>query len=196
LELPGELVRTLGVVPSYYLRYFYAHDEVVAEQRATGSRAARVAEIEQELLTLYADPTLDEKPALLMERGGAYYSEAAVQLTASLLGSGDAESRQVVNLRNDGTLPFLPDDAVIEVPATVDRSGVRAVELAPLDPLYAGLVAHVTAYEHLALDAAIRGGYDRVFRTLLAHPLVGQADTAHGLADRLIAHNRHHLPWA
>ncbi len=196
LELPVEVVRGLGVVPSYYLRYYYAHDEVVAEQRAGGSRAARVAEIEQELLTLYADPALDEKPALLMERGGAYYSEAAVQLTASLLGSGGAATRQVVNLRNDGTLPFLPDDAVIEVPATVDRAGVRAVEIAPLAPLYAGLVAHVTAYEHLALDAAIRGGYDRVFQTLLAHPLVGQIDLAHGLADRLIAHNRQYLPWA
>jgi 6-phospho-beta-glucosidase len=102
----------------------------------------------------------------------------------------------VVNLRNDGTLPFLPDDAVVEVPATVDRSGVQAVPVAPLDPLYAGLVAAVTAYEHLALDAAVRGGYDRVFEALLAHPLVGQADVAHGLADRLIAHNRDHLPWA
>jgi 6-phospho-beta-glucosidase len=196
LELPVELVRTLGVVPSYYLRYFYAHDEVVAEQRASGSRAARVAEIERELLDLYADPTLDEKPDLLMERGGAYYSEAAVQLTASLLGSGGAGRPQVVNLRNDGTLPFLPDDAVVEVPATVDGSGVRAEAVTPLDPLYAGLVAAVTAYEHLALDAAIRGGYDRVFEALLAHPLVGQVDRAHGLAERLIAHNRDHLPWA
>jgi 6-phospho-beta-glucosidase len=196
LELPADLVRTLGVVPSYYLRYFYAHDEVVAQQRASGSRAARVAEIERELLDLYADPALDEKPDLLMERGGAFYSEAAVQLTASLLGSAGAGSPQVVNLRNDGTLPFLPDDAVVEVPATVDRSGVQAVPVAPLDPLYAGLVAAVTAYEHLALDAAVRGGYDRVFEALLAHPLVGQADVAHGLADRLIAHNRDHLPWA
>jgi 6-phospho-beta-glucosidase len=196
LELPVELVRTLGVVPSYYLRYFYAHDEVVAEQRVSESRAARVAEIERELLDLYADPALNEKPDLLMERGGAYYSEAAVQLTASLLGSGGAGSPQVVNLRNDGTLPFLPDDAVVEVPATVDRSGVRAAPVAPLAPLYAGLVAAVTAYEHLALDAALRGGYDRVFEALLAHPLVGQVDRAHGLAYRLIAHNRDHLPWA
>jgi 6-phospho-beta-glucosidase len=196
LELPVELLGTLGVVPSYYLRYFYAHDEVVAEQRAAESRAARVAEIERELLTMYADPALDEKPALLMERGGAFYSEAAVQLAASLVGSAHGGGPQVVNLRNDGTLPFLPDDAVIEVPATVDGSGVRAVPVAPLGPLYAGLVAAVTAYEHLALDAAVRGGYDRVFQALLAHPLVGQADLAHGLADRLIAHNRPHLPWA
>jgi 6-phospho-beta-glucosidase len=196
LELPLELVRTLGVVPSYYLRYFYAHDEVVAELRTSKPRAAEVAEIERQLLEMYADPALDEKPDLLMQRGGAYYSEAAVQLTAALLGRPEGPSTQVVDLRNDGTLPFLPDDAVIEVPATVDGSGVQALPMPPLDPLYAGLVAAVTSYEHLALDAALRGGYDRVFEALLAHPLVGQADLAHGLADRLIAHNRDHLPWA
>jgi 6-phospho-beta-glucosidase len=196
LELPVELLHTLGVVPSYYLRYFYAHDEVVAELRGSEARAAQVAEIEQQLLEMYADPTLDEKPELLTQRGGAFYSEAAVQLAAALLGSQDGASTQVVNLRNDGTLPFLPDDAVIEVPAAVDGTGVRARPVAPLEPLYAGLVAAVTAYEDLALDAALRGGYDRVFKALLAHPLVGQVDLAHGLADRLVAHNRDHLGWA
>jgi 6-phospho-beta-glucosidase len=196
LELPVDLLHTLGVVPSYYLRYFYAHDEVVAELRSSEPRAARVAEIEQQLLELYADPALDEKPELLTRRGGAFYSEAAVQLAAALLGRPQGPSTQVVNLRNDGTLPFLPEDAVIEVPATVDGTGVRALPVSPLEPLYAGLVAAVTAYEHLALDAALRGGADRVFRALLAHPLVGQVDLAHGLADRLIAHNRDHLTWA
>ena len=196
LELPLGLLHTLGVVPSYYLRYFYAHDEVVAELRTSEARAARVAAIEQELLEMYADPTLDEKPDLLMQRGGAYYSEAAVQLTGALLGRQDGPSTQVVNLRNEGTLPFLPDDAVIEVPATVDGSGVHALPVPALEPLYAGLVAAVTSYEHLALDAALCGGYDRVFEALLAHPLVGQVDLAHGLTDRLLAHNRDHLGWA
>src|SRR5690349_15307782 len=195
LGLPASLVRSLGVVPSYYLRYFYAHDEVVREQRSAPSRAAEVAEIERRLLELYADPTLDEKPELLGQRGGAFYSEAAVQLAAALLGDG-AGSTHVVNLRNDGTLPFLPDDAVIEVPASVSHAGVTAAPLDPLEPLYAGLVAHVTAYEHLALDAALHGGRQRVFEALLAHPLVGQVDRADGLTDRLIAHNREHLPWA
>jgi 6-phospho-beta-glucosidase len=190
----GQL-RALGVVPSYYLRYFYAHDEVVRELQAAPSRAAEVAEIERRLLELYADPTLDEKPELLGQRGGAFYSEAAVQLAAALLGGGPA-STHVVNLRNDGTFPFLPDDAVIEVPASVSGAGVTAVPLDPLEPLYAGLVAHVTAYEHLALEAALHGGRQRVFEALLAHPLVGQVDKADGLTDRLIAHNREHLPWA
>jgi 6-phospho-beta-glucosidase len=193
--LSADQLQALGVVPSYYLRYFYAHDEVVREQRAAPSRAAEVAEIEKQLLELYADPALDEKPELLARRGGAFYSEAAVQLAAALLGDGPS-STHVVNLRNDGTFPFLPDDAVIEVPASVARSGVTAAPLAPLEPLYAGLVAHVTAYEHLALDAALHGGRQRVFEALLAHPLVGQVDRADGLTDRLIAHNREHLPWA
>jgi 6-phospho-beta-glucosidase len=193
--LPVEVLRSLGVAPSYYLRYFYAHDAVVQEQLAAPSRAAEVAEIERQLLELYADPDLDTKPELLGRRGGAYYSEAAVQLAAALLGDGPP-ARHVVNLRNDGTFPFLADDAVIEVPAHVDRSGPRAVELAPLEPLYAGLVAHVTAYEHLALAAAVHGGRQRVVDALLAHPLIGQVDLAEQLTDRLVAHNQEYLPWA
>ena len=193
--LPRRLLELTGTVPSYYLRYFYAHDAVVREQLASTSRAAEVAEIERRLLELYADPALDEKPELLAQRGGAFYSEAAVQLAAALLGDVTA-STHVVNLRNDGTLPFLPDDAVIEVPASVDRSGVRALPVGPLEPLYAGLVGHVTAYENLALEAARRGGRKRVVDALLAHPLVGQVELADGLADRLLAHNREHLSWA
>ncbi|MFC9828127.1 6-phospho-beta-glucosidase [Streptomyces albogriseolus] len=195
LRLPLPLLTTLGVIPSYYLRYFYAHDEVVRETRTKPSRAAEVARMEKELLTLYADPALDEKPALLAKRGGAYYSEAAVDLAAALL--RDAGSRhQVVNTLNNGTLPFLPDDAVIEVPAAVTTKGAVPLPVAPVNPLFAGLMANVTAYEDLALEAALHGGRDRVFRALLAHPLIGQYEYADRLTDDLIAHNREHLTWA
>ncbi|AUY49495.1 6-phospho-beta-glucosidase [Streptomyces sp. CB01881] len=196
LRLPQHVIERLGVVPSYYLRYFYQHDVVVEELKAKGSRAAEVAEIERQLLEMYADPALDTKPELLGKRGGAFYSEAAVQLIAALLGTDGRTSVQVVNTRNDGVLPFLPDDAVIEVPAEVDAAGVRPLPQRPVEPLYAGLIAAVTAYEHLALDAALHGGRDRVFDALLAHPLVGQIELADRLTDRLLAHNREHLAWA
>ncbi|MEU9300243.1 6-phospho-beta-glucosidase [Streptomyces sp. NPDC048269] len=195
IRLPRAVLDRLGVVPSYYLRYFYAHDEVVRELATKPSRAAEVAAMERELLALYADPALDEKPALLARRGGAFYSEAAVDLAASLLGGG-GPAVQVVNTLNEGTLPFLADDAVIEVQARVDGSGPVPLAVPPLDPLYAGLISHVTAYEDLALDAALRGGSERVFRALLAHPLIGQSELAEGLTDRLLAHNKEHLPWA
>jgi 6-phospho-beta-glucosidase len=192
--LPAELVQRLGVVPSYYLHYFYEHDAVVEQQRQTKSRAQEVAEIEAELLRLYADESLAERPELLQRRGGAGYSEAAVELLAGLLGSA-GEGRHVVNLRNRGALPFLPDDAVVEVPARIAPNHVEPVVLPQLDAVARGLVAHVSAYEELALDAALRGGRQRVFRALLAHPLVGQHHVADELADKLLAANRDYLPW-
>jgi 6-phospho-beta-glucosidase len=191
--LPASLIHGLGVVPSYYLRYYYAHDIVVMEQKQEPSRAEKVAEIESTLLGMYADESLDTKPELLEQRGGAYYSEAAVQLVASL--TADRGDVQVVNLRNNGTFSFLPDQAVIEVPATVGAAGPKAVDLAPLDPLFAGLVAHVSAYEELAIDAALRGGRDRVFKALLAHPLIGQVEPAERLTDLLLDVNSAHLRW-
>jgi 6-phospho-beta-glucosidase len=192
--LPAEVTRQLGAVPSYYLRYFWAHDSVVAEERTRPTRAQDVARLERELLDLYADPALDTKPALLGQRGGAFYSEAAVALLASL--TGDRGDTQVVNVRNDGTLPFLPDEAVIEVPAVIGAKGPLPEPVTPVSPLLRGLIAHVSGYEELAVDTALRGGRDRVARTLLAHPLVGHWDLAGQLADRLIAENAEFLPWA
>ncbi|MEU7893052.1 6-phospho-beta-glucosidase [Nonomuraea sp. NPDC049152] len=193
IGLPVELVRRLGVVPSYYLRYFYAHDLVVEEQRSKPSRAAEVAAMETELLRLYADPAVDTKPELLERRGGAFYSEAAVALISSLL--GDRCDAQVVNVRNAGTLPFLPDEAVIEVPATIGAAGAVPLPVPAVEPLYAGLIANVSAYESLALDAALRGGEERVRNALLAHPLIGQEAVAGELTRLLLEANRAHLPW-
>ncbi|OSP43967.1 6-phospho-beta-glucosidase [Streptomyces sp. 13-12-16] len=195
LRLPRPLLDRLGVIPSYYLRYFYAHDEVVREQRTKPSRAAEVADMERRLLALYADPALDGKPALLAQRGGAYYSEAAVDLAAALL-RGAGSPHQVVNTLNNGTLPFLPDDAVIEVPAAVGPKGAAPLPVPSVEPLFAGLMADVTAYEDLALEAALHGSRNRVFRALLAHPLIGQYEYADRLTDDLVAHNREHLAWA
>ena len=193
--LPAELVRRLGTVPSYYLHYFYDHDELVEHGKTHESRAEEVAQLERELLELYADESLTAKPELLSRRGGAYYSEAAVELLASLLGAS-ANPRHVVNVRNRGALPFLADDAVVEVPARVGGGAVEALPAPALGPLERGLVAHVSAYEELALDAALHGGRERVFRALLSHPLIAQRDTAERLADAMIAANRSYLAWA
>ena len=194
VRLPPTLLTLLGMVPSYYLRYFYAHEEVLRGQLGVPTRAEEVMEVEETLLKLYADPSVNTKPEALKKRGGAFYSEAAVDLIASL--TGDRGDVQVVNLRNDGALPFLPDDHTIEVPATVDAAGVHALPIDPLPDDLAGLIGRTAGYERLALDAAVNGGRDRVLRAMLAHPLVGQYDRAEKLTDLLLADNRKHLEWA
>ena len=189
---PAELFVALGALPSYYLRYYYATAEVLAGQRGGHSRAQDVAAIEQELLALYADPTLDRKPALLEKRGGAYYSEAAAALMESLAsGTGDV---QVVNARNDGALPDLPVDWVVEVPARIDRSGANPVALAPLAPELRGLVEAVKAYEQLAVEAAVTGSRRVALRALLANPLVPGFASATGLLEAILDANAQYLP--
>jgi len=181
---PLSLLEELGAIPSYYLHYFYAHDRVLAEQRDGVPRAQTVAEIERELLELYRDPALTEKPALLEQRGGAFYSEAAVGLVASLTG-GDGAVHEV-DLRNGGTLAGLQDDDVVEVPARVTREGPEPLPQAPLAPELLGLVQHVAAYERLAAEAAVTRDPRTARMALLAHPLIGQLEQVDALVESLL----------
>src|SRR5689334_7375952 len=194
VQLPSVVLETQRALPSYYLRYYYCHDEVVREERDAPTRGEKVAEIEASLLEMYADPKLTTKPELLGQRGGAFYSEAAVGLVAAMHSA--TPSIHAVNVRNQGTFPFLADDAVIEVSCDVSSSGAVPRPVGRVAPSMAGLIAHVSAYEELAVDAALRGGRERVYRALLAHPLIGQHDRASRLTDALIAGNRQYLAWA
>jgi 6-phospho-beta-glucosidase len=184
VAVPRQLVEELGAVPSYYLRYFYAHDRTLAQQLGDTPRAARVAEIEAKLLELYRDPALTEKPALLEQRGGAFYSEAAVGLVSSLL-HGDGAVHEV-DVRNEGTLAGLADDDVVEVPARVSGDRIEPLEQAPLAPELLGLVQHVAAYERLSAQAAVTGEAETARKALLTHPLIGQYDITNELLDRLL----------
>ena len=176
------------LLPALLLR----HDAVLAEQLDGMPRAAAVAEIERELLELYRDPALAEKPALLEQRGGAYYSEAAIGLVASLAG-GDGDVHEV-DVRNDGTLAGLADDDVVEVPARVGATALGPLPQAPLAPELLGLVA-----ARRRLRAA--GGARRVTRrpvdarkALLAHPLIGQHEPVEELVERLLERARPQSP--
>jgi 6-phospho-beta-glucosidase len=190
--VPAALLRILGAVPSHYLRYYYATSRVLGEQRRQPSRAEQVMAIERELLELYRDPALDTKPELLERRGGAFYSEAAAALIASLhAGTGDV---QVVDVRNDGALPGLPDDAVVEVPARIDGGGARPLPLDPLAPELLGLVQQAKAYERLAVRAALSGDRAVALKALLANPLVREYQVAAPLLDALLERSRAYLP--
>lgn len=172
--VPGALIREFGVLPSYYLKYYYAHDATVAELRGSPPRATVVADVERELLALYADSSVDTKPRRLEERGGAFYSEAATALLASLVaGTGD---NHVVNVRNDGLIAGLAADDVVETLCRVDIDGAHTLPQEPVAPELLGLIQHVSAYERLAVRAAVTGDRRLVRSALLAHPLVGQWD--------------------
>ena len=190
--VPGGIVSAQRALPSYYLRYYYCQGEVLAEQRDGHHRAEEVMQIEHDLLEMYRDPSLDTKPELLEHRGGAFYSEAAAQLIASLHdGRGDI---QVVDTYNRGALPDLPTDVVVEVPARITRDGAAPLAQAPLAPDMHGLVESARAYEELTIAAAKSGDRVLALRALAANPLVPDWPTAGALLAALLEANKTHLP--
>ncbi len=192
LDYPGEYLRSLGAIPNSYLNYYYRTRQALEELGAKPkSRAEEVMEVERALLARYRDPDLVIKPPELQQRGGAYYSTAAVELMRSLL-TGDS-AHHVVNVRNGSTITALPPECVVEVACRVDADGAHPLPLQPPAPQIRGLMQHVKAYEELAVEAAANRSREQALLALVSHPLVGDPGLALSLLDEIA--EEHGIAW-
>lgn len=192
----AKFIRSLGAIPSYYLKYFYLTKEMFEEQleaqKKDGSRAVVVKRVEDELFELYKDPNLSVKPKQLEKRGGAYYSEAAVNLMVSL--HNDTRDIQTLNVSNGTTLPFLPADASIEVNCIVTKQGPLPVSVRHIPAGVPGLIHAVKTYERLAIDAAVTGDRDLALQALVCNPLVPSVNIAEEMLTEMLEQNKEYLP--
>jgi 6-phospho-beta-glucosidase len=186
-------LEALGMIPNYYLQYFYYTDrKLAAQQNWPPSRGEEVIEIEKTLLHQYADPALTEPPPDLMKRGGAYYSTLATRLIDSHY--NDLGYVEVVNVRNNGAVKAWPADWVLEMPCKIDRAGIHPLPADPLPPACFGLIAHVKAYELLTVEAAVRGDRNAAYQALLVHPLGPRADRVQAVLDDMLKTHKQWLP--
>lgn len=185
-------LESLGMMPNYYLQYFYYTDKKLkAQDKWPPSRAEEVMEIEKDLLQEYADLALTEPPADLMKRGGAYYSTLATQLIESHY--NNLGQVHTVNVRNNGAVVDWPADWVLEMPARVDKSGIHPLPADPLPATCFGLIASVKMYEILTVQAAVHGDRNAAYQALLAHPLGPSADKVQDVLDDMLETNRQWL---
>jgi 6-phospho-beta-glucosidase len=194
--LDPEWMRTLGAVPCGYLYHFYHHGKELAQTSQPGfrTRGEIVKEIEAELLRLYADPTLDEKPDLLKKRGGGGYAEVAIDSMASILHNrGD---RQIIQVLNQGAVDDIPADASMELPCIVDSTGAHPLRMGAIPLPIRGMIQAVKAYESLTVQAAVEGSRRVAMQALMTHPLVPSWEVAKPLLEELLAANKPWLPWA
>jgi 6-phospho-beta-glucosidase len=192
-EWETALIANTRMIPNYYLQYFYHTEKKLAEQKKyPPSRAEEVMQVEAELLKQYADPSLTEPPADLMKRGGAYYSTVATQLLASHF--NDLGETHVVNVRNNGAIKEWDPSWVLELPATVHRSGIKPIPAAPLPPFAFGLLAAVKSYEILTAQAAVTGDRNAAYQALFVHPLGPALPNAEKVLDDMLKTNRKYLP--
>ncbi|ACS99529.1 6-phospho-beta-glucosidase [Paenibacillus sp. JDR-2] len=191
-----EFLRSLGALPTYYLRYFYMSDTMYAEMKESldknGTRADVVSRVEEELFELYKDVNLKEKPKQLEKRGGAFYSEAAVNLMFSLY--TDRKDIQTLNVRNGGIIGFLPEDASIEVNCVVTAQGPIPLPLQRVPEHIKGLLHAVKTYESLTIEAAVTGDRGVALQAMVHHPLVPGVSVAKTLLDEMLEANKKYLP--
>jgi len=188
------LLKATKAIPIGYLNYYYFRDEQVRLcKEAEKTRGELCKEIEAELLKLYKDPNLKEKPAVLDKRGGALYSEAAVSLIDAI--ENDRNEIHVVDVKNNGAYSFMDDDDVVETKCLVNKKGATPIKLGNFDNQYIiGLMRAVKAYEKLAVRAGLYGDYDAALAALMVHPLIGDYKKAKAVLDEMLEENREYLP--
>lgn len=187
------LVKALGVIPTYYLQYYYYHPKKLAQAKAAEkSRGEVVLGIESDLLEKYKDPNTVKKPPELSKRGGALYSEAALRLILSL--TYDRRDVQIVDTANRGSIPDLADDASVEVPCVVGAHGVTPLHMGPLPQTIHALCQQAKDWEHWAVEAGVTGDREAALMAMLVNPLVPDYPTAQKLLDEMLEANREYLP--
>jgi 6-phospho-beta-glucosidase len=188
-----DIILKQHMIPSFYCQYFYHKGKMVKQElEAAQTRGEKVLEIEKELFKIYDDPAVCTKPELLAKRGGGDYAETALGVMAAIANNRDTWA--VVNVPNNGAIPFLPSDASVETACIVNASGIRPLTFGSLPKSVWGLVSAVKNYESLTVEAAVTGDRDTALLALLAHPLIMDYDLAKPMLEELLEANRKYLP--
>jgi len=99
-----------------------------------------------------------------------------------------------LNLPNDGFIPNLPKDAIVEGPGVSCGIGLRGLNMPPLPEPIAELCRRELAYSSLVVDACYHGDKDLALQALLLDPTVNDIDTARAILDEFLTEFAEYLP--
>ena len=189
-----DLMRATGAIPTGYLNYFfYPGKQLDYLKTCEKSRGEVCKDIESDLMDLYKDTKLREKPEILNKRGGAMYSEAAVSLVDAIV--NDKNEVHVVDVQNMGAFDWMHDDDVVEVKCRIGRNGATPIKLDGFDNDYIkGMMQVIKAYEKLAAKAAIMGDRDAALAAALVNPIIRDYDQAKPALEKMLEVNKEYLP--
>jgi 6-phospho-beta-glucosidase len=196
----AEWLRSLGMIPNEYLYYFYfAADTVEAISRSARPRGAYL--LEQQAAFYDAEPesppealrrwraAKDERDRTYMaearnghqpepraeDEPGGYEAEAMAVVEAI---RGNTGATLIVNAANRSALPFLDEQAVVEVPCVVGAAGAQPVAVGDVPDHARALIETIKAVERATIEAARTGSTALAIKALALHPLVPSVTAA------------------
>ncbi|HEY5628666.1 MAG TPA: hypothetical protein VIR16_04075 [Candidatus Limnocylindrales bacterium] len=203
-------LRSIGMIPNEYLYYYYFNAEALEAMRAGRVRSSFLAEQQAAFYAGDGSPAdalrdwrrthaaressyMEEAwsgregdmAGIVEQRGTGDYGRLALDLVDSLY--GDGHRVMILDVPNRSSLPFLDEEAVVEVPCVIGRGGVvpTAIGTVPLD--MQALILAVRAAERAAIDAALSGSRAMAIKALSIHPLVPSVDVATRILDGYVA---------
>jgi 6-phospho-beta-glucosidase len=211
-----ELIRTLQLIPTEYLFFYYSQRKAWRNQLQAG--ASRGEELERMNVELFGQlasegdsEALETYRHYLQRRNASYMKlegqagsvfhgepeqtdpfEAATgyhKIALDLMSGlvSDTPREIVLNVRNEGAIEDLADDDIVEAPCHVDRNGARGRMTGRLPESVRGLVQAVKAYEKTAIRAALGQSRSLARLAMLENPIIGQWDWAGEILDALVA---------
>ncbi len=185
LGIDPEIIQAIGAVPCPYFRYFFHPDRMLAKQRGRKPRAEELLQLYAAMLEEYKGWSSSEKPEILAKRGALWYKEIVVPVLLAII--NDSREQFIVNVVNNSTIPFLPEEAIVEVPAIVGLNEIRplTVDVKAIPPDVVAMLQLNCAYEMLMVEAIVERSYPKALRALLLNPLVSSVDQAKGILDRV-----------
>ena len=126
---------------------------------------------------------------LISRRSG----ERAFDIISGILTDSN-HSELAVNIRNDGLISNLPQDAIVEVPAVVGSDGIAGVGIGKLPMGIAALCRTQIGVQELVVEAAVTGDRRTALQALLADPVIPGFHAAEKILDELLALEADYLP--
>jgi len=180
-----EVIQAIGAIPCPYFRYFFHPDRMLAKQQGRKPRAEELLQMYAAMLEEYKGWASAEKPESLAKRGALWYKEIVVPVLLAII--NDSREQFTVNVVNNSTIPFLPGEAIVEVPTIVGLNEIRplTVDVEAIPPDVVAMLQLNCAYEMLMVEAIVERSYPKALRALLLSSLVSSADQAKGILDRI-----------
>lgn len=189
-------IESTGLLPNPYHQYYFQTRDVLEKDikayEENGTRAEVVQQLERSLFELYSNPELEDKPKELEERGGAFYSDVACSLMDSIY--NNKKDIQTVNTTNNGAIPDLPSDAVIEVNSVITNHGPMPIAVGPVPATVKGLMYQMKAFEELVIRASLTGNYNDAYTALVMNPLIADEKRSKLMLDELLEAHKAFLP--
>ncbi len=191
-----DLLRSMGMLPCGYHRYYFNEkamlDHSLEEFRKGGTRAEQMDRVEAELLDIYRQPGLHEKPPQLALRGGAFYSDAACECISAIY--NDKHQRMTVSTRNGSAIKCLPEDCVVELSALISAGGAEPLAWEELRPSMRGWLQMMKAMEECVVEAAITGDYGLACEAFALNPMIENGEESKRVLDELFVAHEKYLP--